>query len=496
MAEQSTEPQAGSTPAPIPCTDKPKTPRVKLFRRARSARELQDDILQKCYLDPREFVKYFLGVAPTHQQNLMLRDMAPTGAHVSVASGRGIGKSTVMAWLAMWHTLFRTDCKTVVTSPSASQLSDVVWPEIAKWHKILPSFLRNDLVILRSRVVHARDPKNRFVVARTARKDNPEALQGIRATNTLYMIDEASGVDEQIFITAKGSLTNPQSRILLCSNPTRAEGFFFDSHHKAGIAEQWVKHNFSSIDSTLVERSWIEEMHAYGEDHPYWKILVLGQFPSASADILIPYHLIERALSNATIPAGLRIAGLDIARFGDDRSALVIRQGNAVTHISFWSGYSIPETVKRALSMAPLFDIICVDEIGVGGGAVDLLSLQGQVRVVPVNVSRSSTDPQFARLRDQLWFATRDWLAQSDPVAFLSQEHKHRLAGELAAVRFEYNQSGKIKVESKEDMKTRLHYSPDIADALCMTFAAPLSAYGGIMGLNKAARTMGAVFGI
>jgi hypothetical protein len=255
------------------------------------------------------------------------------------------------------------------------------------------------------------------------------------------------------------------------------------------------------VDSPLADRQWIERTRRkYGEDHPFWKVRVMGEFPEASANILIPFAYLERAQNSIVSPEGLRVAGLDVARFGDDRSALVIRQGGVITEIQVWSGYSITETARRALFLSGLYDVICIDEIGVGGGAADVLRESGQIRVIPVTVSRSSDDPQFARLRDQLWFATRDWFCAEKPVSFCKNPntknpHTEDLIAELAGIHFSYFKgTERLKIDSKDEIKKTLGYSPDIADALTMTFAVPYSALGGTMGIHETAKAMGAVF--
>ena len=488
MADQQQQPANGAgKPQEVP----------KRNPRTYTREELRQAILREMYYSPLKYVQKMFQIEPTPQQKAILKAVEPEGSHVTVRSGRGIGKSTVMAWLLLWFVGFRKDCKCACTAPSAPQLRDVLWAEVSKWHQRMPDFFKNELMILADRIVHVKEPRVRFAVARTSRKDKPEALQGIRATNTLYLVDEASGVDEEVFVIAEGSMSLPGARVLLCGNPTRTEGYFFDTHMKPSMEKQWTRLHFSSLESKLVDHQFVDRMRAkYGEQHPFWRIHVLGEFPEVSADILIPYGYLDRARTATADPYGERVAGLDVARFGDDRSALVIRQGNAITAMQVWHGYDTVETAKRALSLAGLYDTICVDEIGVGGGAVDVLRSTGKVRVVPVNVSESSTDSQFSRLRDVLWFACRDWLCGDEPVSFPAHPQRDNLIAELAVVRFGYFQgTGRVKVESKDEMKKRMHYSPDIADALCLTFAVPHSARGGRMGLNRTAKAMGAVFG-
>lgn len=458
--------------------------------------ELEMEFYQSCLDDPCNFVRQMWGIHPTKQQAAILHAMRLPDAHVTVRSGHGIGKSTVMAWLILWFVLFHKECKVPCTAPSGHQLKDVLWAEISKWHQKMPQRFKDELVVLATSVVHNRDPKTRFAVARTARKDKPEALQGFHATNLMVLVDEAAGVDEAVFTVAEAALTTKGCRVLLVGNPTRSEGYFHDTHKDKHIAPEWTQFAFSSEDSPLADRKWVERVRRkYGEDHIFWKVRVKGEFPDASANILIPFSYLERAQNAVVVPSGLRVAGLDVARFGDDRSSLVIRQGDVITDIQVWSGYSIVETARRALAMSGLYDVICVDEIGVGGGAVDVLRAGGRVRVIPVNVSHSSDDPQFSRLRDQLWFAMRDWFCKEELVSIPKTPHTEDLIGEVSGVHFGYYQgTERLKIESKDEMKKSLGYSPDIADALTMTFAIPYTALGGVLGLHNTARAMGGVF--
>src|SRR4029453_7356202 len=178
--------------------------------------------------DPGQYVRQRFGVAPTGQQQQILDAIAPPGAKVTVRSGHGIGKTTVAAWVVLWHLETHAFSKTPCTAPSSHQLRDVLWAEIAKWrrHADAQSAQRGDhpslyltalFHLTQDRLVDA-GAQDWGAFGRTARKENPEALQGFHAQYLLYIVDEASGVEEAIYEAAEGALSTPASRVLVLRN--------------------------------------------------------------------------------------------------------------------------------------------------------------------------------------------------------------------------------------------------------------------------------------
>ena len=131
-------------------------------------------------------------VGPELWQGRFLDDVADAKVNgrrrFSVRAGHGVGKSTVEAWLILWFTLFHRNLKVPVTANSQDQLRDVVWAEIARWHRELPPFIRDMIEITAERVVVKADPEAAFAVARTARPEKPEALQGFHAETLSFAL--------------------------------------------------------------------------------------------------------------------------------------------------------------------------------------------------------------------------------------------------------------------------------------------------------------------
>jgi hypothetical protein len=169
--------------------------------------------------------------------------------------------------------------------------------------------------------------------------------------------------------------------------------------------------------------------------------------------------------------------GLDVARFGDDRTVLCKRQGNCVLEIKSWAHADLMETCGRVVFEAKTDKPaeIMVDSIGMGGGVADRLR-EMEFNVRDVNVSETTAfNPQAAKLRDELWLTVKDWLNQR--ACRLPRDDE--LRGELISPTYGFLSNGKIKVEGKAEMKKRGLRSPDKADALGLTFAGQQAFVGG-----------------
>jgi len=427
--------------------------------------------------DPVQYVTDVFGATPEKWQAEALTALA-TKDKVSVRSGHGVGKSTLDSWTIFWFMTCYFPCKIPCTAPTLHQLKDILWAELAKWHKRMPDELRSQFRIKSSdqdmRVVNVHAPESSFAVGRAGRKDNPEALQGFHEDNLLFIIDEASGIDEIVFEVAQGALSTEHSKVLMTANPTRTSGYFFDSHHK--MRHRWHTMKVSCKDSTRVSPTYIKDVEEkYGLDSNVYRVRVLGEFPQSEDDVVIPLELCEAAVTRDVqlIDTYMPVWGLDVARFGDDDSALCKRHANHIIEPpKVWhqrdtmevSGLILKEYEETDAALLP--GSIMVDVIGIGAGVVDRLKELG-LPVRAVNVGESATGNNYARLRDELWWRGRDWF--DDKQCRIPDDG--RLIGELSTVKYKVTSSGKIQVESKDDMKKRGLKSPDVADSFILTFA-------------------------
>lgn len=423
---------------------------------------------------PCLFATEALGATPTDQQWEASRALVKD-RRVSIRSGHGTGKSSFMAWCVMWFLVCYFPSKVPCTAPTAHQLQDILWAEIAKWHRVLMERypeLAKEFDKSSERYYLKSHPEESFAVARTARPENPEALQGFHSENVLFAIDEASGVAEAVFQVAEGALSTDGAFVVMAANPTREDGYFYESHHK--MRARWAALHWDGELSPLVSKQYIEDMRLkYGIDSPIYQVRVKGNFVTA-ADGVIPLHLCESARIRDVKPYANspEIWGVDVGRFGDDSSSLAKRRGNTQVEVTReWFGKDTMQTsglIAMEYEHARLKpQAINVDVIGIGAGVVDRLRELG-LPVVGINVAESaSVSDHYARLRDELWFEGRNWLDAKD--CKLCDDDA--LIAELTTAKYSIQSNGKIKVEGKDEMKKRGIASPNRADAWLLTFA-------------------------
>jgi hypothetical protein len=440
------------------------------------------DALAETLLDwgdnPVRFVNEALGATPEAWQAEALLTIAESD-RLAVRSGHGVGKTTFLCWLILWWGLTRPNSKIGITAPAAPQIDAALWPDLKKWRTKLRDTVPGVGQILASWVEIKSDqivfPGGNMAVARTARPDQPEALQGLHAENLLFLIDEASGVSEAVFEASQGALSTPGAKIVMTGNPTRTQGFFHDAFHRSRAYWSTMRVSSEDVSADRVDRKFIEEIAGkYGRDSNVYRVRVMGDFPTSEDDVVIPLHLCEAAVSRDVAIAGRRVIwGVDVARFGSDKSALAKRNGNTLIEpVRTWHGLDTMQlsgqVMREYLDAEFKPDVIAVDVIGVGAGVVDRLIEMG-LPATGVNVAESpAVEPaRFVRLRDELWFACRDWLAARD----VRMPDDADTIAELTAVKYKLTSAGKILVESKDEMKRRGMPSPDRADAVVLTFA-------------------------
>lgn len=425
--------------------------------------------------DPVLFVKEVLGVEPDEWQQDFLNAVASGERKISIRSGHGVGKSTTASWAMLWFLLTRYPVKVVVTAPTSAQLYDALFAELKRWVKELPQPIQDLLDVKQERIELKASATEAFISARTSRAEQPEALQGVHSDNVMLVADEASGVPEAVFEAAAGSMSGHNALTILLGNPVRSSGFFFDTHNR--LKDEWWTKRVSCIDSARVSKEYVDDMKSrYGEESNAFRIRVLGEFPKSDDDTIIPMDLLEsakhrdtRAYEDAPI-----IWGLDVARFGSDSSVLCKRQSNVVHTLERWRNLDLMQLTGAVVAQYEACDHknrpaeILVDSIGLGAGVVDRLR-ELKLPARGINVSESpAMGATYLNLRAELWHKAKAWLEKRD----CKIPNNEDLIGELATVRYTFTSNGKIKIESKDDIRRRGLKSPDMADAFVLTFAA------------------------
>jgi len=395
---------------------------------------------------------------------------------IAIRSGHGVGKSAWLSWVIIWWLCTRFPAKVACTAPTAHQLEDVLWGELAKWIRQMKEPYKSWLKVGSGRIELVEHPEEAFAVARTARKETPEAFQGFHSDNMLFIVDEASGVEDIIFEVGQGAMSTEGAKTLMAGNPTRTSGFFFDAFNK--MRSRWFTMKVACQDSSRVAKDYPDEIaEQFGNPSSVYNVRVLGDFPTEDDDAVIPLHLCEAAvIREVECPTWIRpVWGVDVARFGGDRTVLCKRHGNVVfENLKHWQGkdtMQVSGIIKKEYDDTPEHlrpSSINVDVLAMGAGVVDRLFEMG-LPVVGINVGESpAVSDRYMRKRDELWFQAREWLAARD----CRIPDDAELIAELTLPKYKMTSSGKLQVESKDEIKKRTgHRSPDLADAFCLSLA-------------------------
>ena len=408
---------------------------------------------------------------------------AVDAVRMATASGHGIGKSAVTAWLAVWIMSTRPNARGVVTASTSPQLESKTWAQIATWAK--RSITRDWFDVSTGRgsmkMTHKERPESWNCFAQTARAENAESFAGLHAADSspFFLVDESSGVPDAIHEVMLGAMTDGEPFLLAFGNPTRNTGWF----HSAFNAQRhrWTTRQVDSRSVQITNKTqiaqWVED---FGEDSDFVKVRVRGVFPTASSLQFISRELVDNAAARefSEPPRQAIVVGVDPARFGDDASVIFTRIGRDARTIApirlrgvdtMTLAARVSEHVNT-LRAAGRLVIVNVDGGGGGGGGgvVDRLRSVG-FDVNEVQFGSRAMDPRkYANRRAEIWGEMRDWLAGG----CLPKDEE--LATDLTSVEYAFNQHDAIQLERKESMKARGLASPDTADALAVTFAVPV----------------------
>jgi hypothetical protein len=402
---------------------------------------------------------------------------------ISIVSGHGIGKSTISSMILLWFLFGRPECQVACTSPGQEQLFDVLFKEIKKWIDRMPPGVADLYIWERSHIRMKESPATWFARAKTASKENTEALAGVHADWVLMLCDEASGVDEAIFETMEGALTSGNILVFLVSNGTRANGYFFDTHHKD--ASRWQNYSFSSLDSPRVDQKYVNGIiEKYGLDSIQYAIRVLGQFPkedgmddSGYVPLLQDQSIRTQPDFGSSLTFGEdAILGVDPAGDGDDKTSWVLRDTFKAKKLCEEAKSTAKTIAEKTMTLMMEYGIkpsnVVVDAFGTGMdvGKEIALASRGTINVTTVNTGEkptTETDQElYLNMRAECYYKAKIWLQTGGEIV-----ENGNFKEELKGIRYKRNLAGKIQIMPKLDMKKKYGLkSPNDADAFSLTF--------------------------
>lgn len=444
--------------------------------------------------DPSYFTQRILNKLLWPMQAEILKSVRDN-ARTAVRSCHGIGKTFTAAMCILWFLYTHKKAIVLSTAPTWRQVEKLIWKEIR-------SAYREALIPLGGNLL-PKAPELHLIhdewYAAGLSTNEPDRFQGFHEEHILVVVDEAAGVNLEIYEAIEGILTSSGARLLLIGNPTSIGTPFYDAFtkplgYKTFHVSAYNTPNFTACGITpediandtwqekaqeipyprLITPQWVSDRYkAWGESSSPYQVRVMGNFPQQGEDTLIPLLWIELAMERwEDTPESKPVQiGVDVAAYGSDKTVIAVRKGNKLTELNVYSQKNTRETSGLVIHHASENGTrrIAVDEIGIGRGVVDSLEEEG-FDDVGVNVAEKSSDNErYHNLRAELWCNFREMLdPDKDSVALPNDDE---LLSELASVKYKVDARGAIQIESKEDMKKRLGHSPDRADAVVLAFS-------------------------
>jgi hypothetical protein len=417
----------------------------------------------------------------------------------AVASGHGIGKSTTVSQLILWAFMTFPDCRGVITANTETQLKTKTWAELGKWFNLC--WFAREFFTLNATSLVSKDPERE----RTWRidmipwsKTNPQAFAGLhnKGKRLLLVFDEASEIEDIIWETAEGALTDADTQLiwLVFGNPTRNFGRFRECFDGGQHHEHWHCTQVDSRTVPITDHRYQERLiKTYGIDSDYTRIRILGQFPRLGLMEFFSATEIDAAMSpdrSVYVDAQTPLAmGVDVARYGRNNSVIFPRKGRDARTIErkVFNGINTVELANWVFDCWTQWhpDGIFIDGGGVGGGVVDqcrakhlfVWEIQFGAKDSVTGTNNNNSGEKYANMRAAMYGALRSAL----PTLMLPADPDLRTA--MLAIKYTFNKNDEIQLVSKEDlMEDNPGLNLDDLDALALTYGGPLAAHRGAGG--------------
>jgi len=456
-----------------------------------------------------DIVPFSLNKAQKYVHACLESQKAKTGkVRALILKGRQQGMSTYVEGRFYWRVTHRSGVKAFILTHEAESTSEL-FGMVERYHELCPEFIRPATGASNAKELVFKDLDSGYKVGTAGNKSVG------RGTTLQYFHGSEVGYWPNAQEHAKGILQavpdEPDTEVILESTANGIGNFFYQQWLKAEAGQSEFQAIFvpwfwqdeyrkpvvegfqrSDVEDSLVEmyglddeqlqfrRFKIAELSADGidgekafmQEYPF---TAQEAFQVSGGDSLIQPDAVTKARRTKTLAIGPLKIGVDPARFGDDRTAIIRRRGRAAYDLEVYEKKSTMEIagIVHSIIRAEKPDQVAVDVGGLGAGVVDRLEELGHGGVVvDVNFGSSALDPnRFVNRRAEMWWGLRDWLNGDRPVMIPDRDDLHT---DLTGPQYRFDSKSRRKLESKDEMKKRGLRSSDCADALALTFAEPI----------------------
>lgn len=439
--------------------------------------------LHRWRADPVAMVREAFAAEPDPAQIDILRAFS-VKQRIAAKACKGPGKTAALAWCAWNFLATRPHPNIAATSITGDNLSDGLWKEMAKW-RARSAFFTEAFEWTRTRIFARDHPETWFMSARTwPRTADPQAqaetLAGLHADYLLFILDESGGIPDAVMAAAEAALaTGKEMKLLQAGNPTRLDGPLY----RACTSERHLWHLVEITGdpedpnrSPRIDAQWArEQIEKWGRDNPWVLVNVFGKFPPSSINSLLGPDEISAAMrrqpKDDDYSWSAKLLGVDVARFGDDRTVIFPRQGLASFNPVIMRNANSLEVAARVAQACERWgvDAVFVDDTGgFGAGVIDQLAQAGHP-MIPVSFSGKAMDSRYLNKRAEMHFEAAEWVRKGGALPNVPE-----LTREASAPTYTFR-NGKFQIEEKDQIKARIGVSPDLWDAFALTFALPVA---------------------
>lgn len=487
--------------------------------------------LKKWQLDPARFFVDVLGVESLEDYQRDILSAISAHDRIAISACHDVGKSWSLARVVLWYVACFPYCKVITTAPTYNQVKNILWSEIRSAYARSKYPLGGKMNLTEWQVTKEGDwfalgftPRNEL--SGESGQGSQSSFQGFHAPYILIVFDEATGIPHPIWTMTEGMLTSGNVKFVAIGNPTSRNSEFY----KCFSSPDWVKVKLNCFNSPnliangvtdleslkkeidtvrampdfeaaqrlrgyhtpknyLLSLKWVISMglpRKWGVEHPLFVSKVLGEFPQDSDGTLVPLGVVEDAQLRVAYPTSSdrKTIGVDVARFGSDSTILTAIHGKKYlsrkTFIKKDTGEVTGEVINFARELGGV-DVIVVDETGVGGGVVDQLNAAKRDDTLPRNTEvrgiqfgaaceDDADREKFVNIKARMFKLLADDLKAEDGLQLPAEnEGGDVYLDELPTMLYDFDNKGRMRIESKDDYKKRTgRKSPDASDSLAL----------------------------
>jgi hypothetical protein len=361
----------------------------------------------------------------------------------------------------------RPDARFAYIAPFYKQAKQVAWDYFKQFTHIIPGIQYNEAEL---RVDFPNGARIRLYGG-----DNPNTLRGIYLDGVV--LDEVADMRPNVWgEVIRPTLTDRKGWAIFIGTPKGID-LFYEIYQKALISPDWFTAIYRADETGLIDEAELTKARQEMTEQQYAQEF-LCDFTASTGNTLVPVTLAveasKRVIHDANVRGGVKVLGVDVARYGDDRSIIFPVQGLKAYEPIVFDDISNVDLAQAVIGKIRSFepDYVRIDA-GRGEGVIDFLRSQGY-KCTEVNFGGVPQSAYYQNARAEMWHGMKKWLEAGGAIPPIPE-----LISELASPEYQFNSSNKMVLESKEKMRDRGLRSPDYADALALAVGVPLKARHG-----------------